>query len=311
STIRPRREPPTTAPWSCSRPFSTQGSPSPICFAAPDSQPRPSASWWTCCWPSPTPSTPWCSWDGPWSKTGGWMTPSPRSTGCSGSTPNTRSRSTTGATPRHGSTASAPRSRIGSGWSRSGPPGRSPPRPAPRCAPPRSWPISSRSRWRSEMAIQGPLKELGIHDVFQLLDLGRKTGALRISSALRQNEGTIWFHHAAVVAASIQSNPHPIGSALLRSGKIREEDLSRACALQLTPFEWRVLAAADAERDIHAIALSVGEPEFNVARALFGLDSAGVVLLRDPALESARAAPRADAEALLRQGEEQLRSGSP
>ena len=44
------------------------------------------------------------------------------------------------------------------------------------------------------MAIQGPLRELGIHDVFQLLDLGRKTGALLITSELRQNEGTIWFH---------------------------------------------------------------------------------------------------------------------
>jgi tetratricopeptide (TPR) repeat protein len=269
------------------------------------------------------------------------------------------------------------------------------------------------------MAIQGPLRELGIHDVFQLLDLGRKTGVLRISSALRQNEGTIWFQDAAVVAAAIQSNPHPLGTALLRAGKIREEDLTRARAqqeqgdgrrigeilvaagalterelkaqvrthidevvftmlgwsegyfifeeclpeaipretdlrisvehlllegarridewsriqtriahlgmmprlappvseepgsLSLTPFEWRVLAAADGERDVQAIAVSLGQPEFDVARALFGLASAGVILLRDPALESARAAPRADAEALLRQGEEQLRSGNP
>ena len=268
------------------------------------------------------------------------------------------------------------------------------------------------------MAIQGPLRELGIHDVFQLLDLGRKTGALRISSALRQNEGTIWFHEAAVVAASIHSNPHPIGTVLLRSGKIREEDLARARAMQeqgdsrrigeiliaigaltpreltaqvrlhiedvvftmlgwsegyfvfeecapdaipretdlrisvealllegarridewsriqgriahlgvvprlappssnepgsltLTPFEWRVLAAADGERDVQAIAVSLGEPEFDVARALFGLASAGVIVLRDPALESAHAAPRRDAEALLRQGEEQLRAGN-
>ena len=261
------------------------------------------------------------------------------------------------------------------------------------------------------MAIQGPLRELGIHDVFQLLDLGRKTGVLRISSTLRQNEGTIWFHEAAVVAASIQSNPHPLGTALLKAGKIREEDLTRACTMQeqgdgrrigeilvacgaiterelrllvrvhiddvvftmlgwsegyfifeecppesipretdlrisvehlllegarridewsriqsriahlgvvprlappisdepgslsLLPFEWRVLAAADGERDVQAIALSLGEPEFDVARALFGLASAGVIGLRDPALETARAAPREDAEALLREGE--------
>ena len=268
------------------------------------------------------------------------------------------------------------------------------------------------------MAIQGPLRELGIHDVFQLLDLGRKTGELRISSALRQNEGTIWFHEAAVVAAAIRSNPQPLGSALLRAGKIREEDLTRARALQeqgdgrrigeilvasgaiterelkvlvrthiddvvftmlgwsegyfifeecapesipretdlrisvehlllegarridewsriqsriahlgviprlvspvseepgsltLLPFEWRVLAATDGERDVQAIALSLGEPEFAVARALFGLASAGVVALRDPALDSARAAPREDAEALLREGEALLAGGN-
>lgn len=268
------------------------------------------------------------------------------------------------------------------------------------------------------MAIQGPLRELGIHDVFQLLDLGKKTGSLRITSALRQNEGTIWFHEAAVVAALIQSNPHPLGTVLLRAGKIREEDLARARGMQeqgdrrrigeilvasralgekelqtqvrihieevvftmlgwsegyfvfeecdpasipretdlrisvehlllegarridewsriqgrvahlgmvprlappasteagslsLTPFEWRVLSAADGDRDVQAIALSLGEAEFDVARALFGLASAGVIVLRDPAVESARAAPRDDPEALLREGEEHLRAGN-
>jgi hypothetical protein len=268
------------------------------------------------------------------------------------------------------------------------------------------------------VAIQGPLRELGIHDVFQLLDLGRKTGGLRIASALRQNEGTIWFHEAAVVAASIQSNPCPLGTALIRAGKIREEDLTQARALQnqgdprrigeillasgaigeraleaqvrahiedvvftmlgwsegyfvfeecvadaipretdlrisvghllleaarridewsriqgrvahlgvvpqlappggdesgsltLTPFEWRVLAATDGVRDVQAIALSLGAPDFDAARALFGLASAGVVLLRDPVLESAHAAPRGDAEALVRQAEDLLRAGN-
>ena len=33
------------------------------------------------------------------------------------------------------------------------------------------------------MAIEGPLRELGIHDVFQLLDLSRKTGMLRVTSS--------------------------------------------------------------------------------------------------------------------------------
>ena len=43
------------------------------------------------------------------------------------------------------------------------------------------------------MAIEGPLRELGIHDVFQLLDLSRKTGTLTVVSQLRDNEGVVLF----------------------------------------------------------------------------------------------------------------------
>jgi hypothetical protein len=82
------------------------------------------------------------------------------------------------------------------------------------------------------MAIEGPLRELDIHDVFQLLDLGRKTGVLRITSDLRQNAGQVLFERGAVIAAHIQSNPHPIGALLLKSGRIGEGDLAEARALQ-------------------------------------------------------------------------------
>ena len=82
------------------------------------------------------------------------------------------------------------------------------------------------------MAIEGPLKELGIHDVFQLLDLSRKTGVLRVSSQLRQNAGTVVFDRGAVVFAEIKSNPHPLGSLLLQAGKVLEEDLHRARDMQ-------------------------------------------------------------------------------
>lgn len=82
------------------------------------------------------------------------------------------------------------------------------------------------------MPIEGPLKELSIHDVFQLLDLARKTGALRITSELRQNAGLVQFERGAVVAAEIRSNPHPLGTLLLRTGKLSEEDFARARAMQ-------------------------------------------------------------------------------
>ena len=82
------------------------------------------------------------------------------------------------------------------------------------------------------MAIEGPLKELGLHDVFQLLDLSRKTGVLRVTSPLRRNQGTIYFDRGAVVAAEIRSNPHPLGEILVRSGKVTEADLARAQEVQ-------------------------------------------------------------------------------
>jgi Flp pilus assembly protein TadD len=82
------------------------------------------------------------------------------------------------------------------------------------------------------MAIEGPLRELGIHDVFQLLDLSRKTGCLRVTSQLRDNEGMVYFSAGKVAYASIRSNPHPLGEVLIRAGKITDADLDRARALQ-------------------------------------------------------------------------------
>jgi hypothetical protein len=82
------------------------------------------------------------------------------------------------------------------------------------------------------MAIEGPLRELGIHDVFQLLDLSRKTGSLRVTSALRDNEGIVCFESGRVVSASIRTNPHPLGGMLVRAGKISEGDLERARSAQ-------------------------------------------------------------------------------
>src|SRR5512140_2950498 len=82
------------------------------------------------------------------------------------------------------------------------------------------------------MAIEGPLRELGIHDVFQLLDLSRKTGVLRGVSELRDNEGGVAFHAGRIAYASIRSNPHPIGEMLMKAGKISEGDLATARARQ-------------------------------------------------------------------------------
>jgi tetratricopeptide (TPR) repeat protein len=78
------------------------------------------------------------------------------------------------------------------------------------------------------MAIEGPLRELGIHDVFQLLDLSRKTGMLRVSSTLREDEGVVYFDSGRVIQATIRSKPAAMEAVLLQAGRITEQDIERA-----------------------------------------------------------------------------------
>jgi len=80
------------------------------------------------------------------------------------------------------------------------------------------------------MAIEGPLRELGIHDVFQLLDLSRKTGVLRVASELRDDEGVVYFDSGRVVHAQVRSKAMPLELALLQAGKITKDDLESARA---------------------------------------------------------------------------------
>ncbi len=82
------------------------------------------------------------------------------------------------------------------------------------------------------MALEGPLKDLHIQDVFQLLDLGRKSGVLRVTSELRQTAATVCFERGGVVAASLGSDPQPIGTRLVRVGKITAEQLHQGRSMQ-------------------------------------------------------------------------------
>jgi len=78
------------------------------------------------------------------------------------------------------------------------------------------------------VALEGPLKELQLHDVFQLLELGRKSGVLRVRSELRQTAAVVCFDRGAVVAAGLGDDPPLLGAMLLRAAKISEDDLARA-----------------------------------------------------------------------------------
>jgi uncharacterized protein DUF4388/tetratricopeptide repeat protein len=272
------------------------------------------------------------------------------------------------------------------------------------------------------MAIEGPLRELGIHDVFQLLDLSRKTGVLRVTSELRRNAGTLYFEDGAIVYAEIRSNPHPLGGLLVRAGRITESDLERARDMQqrggdrrrlgeilvelgavtprelqrqvrfqieevvfevmswregyfsfiegpltdvpaesavritteallmegarridewtrienrvphlgvvavlapapagaegdldLLPTEWEVLSLIDGERDVRSIAAALGRSDFDVAKTLFGLESAGLIVLTDRGQGAGRTGgggggtPGSDAATLVAEAEDALR----
>ncbi len=267
------------------------------------------------------------------------------------------------------------------------------------------------------MALEGPLKELHIQDVFQLLDLGRKSGVLRVTSELRQTAATICFDRGGVVSAALGSDPHPIGARLVRVGKITGDALDRSRGLQnsgderrlgdilvalgaisrreldrqlkaqveeavfellgwtegyfrfeegsqypsavespvrfpteallmeaarrldewsrigskvshlglvprlpepdheagepldLVPFEWEVLAAVDGRRDLHALADALGRSEFEVARTVYGLSNAGVVVLDDPARPGAEPEAGRDLAAMLVPAREALAQG--
>jgi hypothetical protein len=82
------------------------------------------------------------------------------------------------------------------------------------------------------MAIEGPLQDIGIHDVFQLLDLARKSGCLTVRSQARGNEGRVYFESGAVVHATMRDNPHTLGALLKRAGKITDRELESALDAQ-------------------------------------------------------------------------------
>ena len=72
------------------------------------------------------------------------------------------------------------------------------------------------------MPIEGPLHELGLPDVFQLLDLSRKTGLLRVTSRVHDDEGTVYFEDGRVVHAVLRSKPAGAPRPTSERGTARE-----------------------------------------------------------------------------------------
>lgn len=82
------------------------------------------------------------------------------------------------------------------------------------------------------MAIEGPLKELGIHDVLQMLDLARKTGVLTVRSQRMKDDAVVHVLDGELVFASRRRSMRLLGQQLLREGTLTERELDRALELQ-------------------------------------------------------------------------------
>ncbi len=80
------------------------------------------------------------------------------------------------------------------------------------------------------MALKGNLSDFSLPDVFQLIQLSRKTGVLRISRA--GSEGTIWFREGEVFFATSDWRHDLLGQRLVAEGRITANALARALAVR-------------------------------------------------------------------------------
>jgi len=82
------------------------------------------------------------------------------------------------------------------------------------------------------MAIEGPLAELGISDVLQLLELAHKTGVLSIRADRLSDEAIIHFSRGAIVFAVRRRSTRRLGQLLIRAGHLTQRELDRALEIQ-------------------------------------------------------------------------------
>jgi cytochrome c-type biogenesis protein CcmH/NrfG len=82
------------------------------------------------------------------------------------------------------------------------------------------------------MAIEGPLQELSIQDVLQLLDLAHKTGVLTIRSESLDDEAIVHFSKGAIVFAVRRRSTRRLGQMLIRSGRVTQRELDSALEFQ-------------------------------------------------------------------------------
>src|SRR4051812_4917411 len=78
------------------------------------------------------------------------------------------------------------------------------------------------------MPIVGSLREFGVHDVFQLLALSRKTGVLTVRSAVTREEAFVVFESGRVVHGGRHGQPSEPESVLVTAGRVSAIDVEYA-----------------------------------------------------------------------------------
>jgi tetratricopeptide (TPR) repeat protein len=101
------------------------------------------------------------------------------------------------------------------------------------------------------MAIEGPLAELSIQDVLQLLELAHKTGVLTVRSDRMNDEAIVHFARGAIVFAVRRRSTRRLGQLLIRAGRLTQRELDRALEIQRT----------DPKRRLAEILLEMGSVE--------------------------------------------------
>jgi tetratricopeptide (TPR) repeat protein len=82
------------------------------------------------------------------------------------------------------------------------------------------------------MAIEGPLAELSIQDVLQLLELAHKTGVLTVRSDRLNDEAIVHFNKGAIVFAVRKRSTRRLGQLLMRAGKLTQRELDHGLEIQ-------------------------------------------------------------------------------
>ncbi|MDI6693314.1 MAG: DUF4388 domain-containing protein [Anaerosomatales bacterium] len=80
------------------------------------------------------------------------------------------------------------------------------------------------------MALRGNLRDFSLPDVFQLVQLSKKTGVLRIKRS--DAEGSIWFRDGEVFFAQSDWNREPLGQRLVNAGRITPSALAKAIEIR-------------------------------------------------------------------------------